>query len=479
MQIRRRHRNKIEIKENRHVVNHIYYNYFNGAQPQLLPPQLLQQEQLPAPQFFPVQESYAPLVYQPQQAPRDPFDHPCTTGGSCSWAFGDRAKNSPNTFAVIGDFTKGLQIGINYKNSNNELHGCIEDIDALTRTFQRIGFTFKESRVLTDDTPVKPTRKNMLEAIDWLVTGASPGDKLFFQYSGHGSQERGKDKYEADGMNETICPLDIDTAGHISDDEINKLLCKLPENVMLLFLSDCCHSGTNCDLPYLFSIVPEKQAPQKPQQPVPQSVPLQNPYVPSYYKPQPNNYNPYGPYQQPPYNSYNPYGPSYYYPQQSPYGSSYGPYRPGTYAPTPSYSATGGNRGIGSLILSTFVTLAGTVIERYASKVLSMFDKPLLIPREGEQTATVTQLRPENARARIITLSGCNDHETSQEFNGHGAMTTVFLKMLEKLHKEKATIKVEQFLKEMYSELIHAGTPQQPQICSSFKMTPDDLITFR
>jgi hypothetical protein len=43
--------------------------------------------------------------------------------------------------------------------------------------------------VLTDDNPNpsgKPTRANILGAINWLISGAKAGDSLWFHFSGHG-----------------------------------------------------------------------------------------------------------------------------------------------------------------------------------------------------------------------------------------------------------------------------------------------------
>ena len=47
----------------------------------------------------------------------------------------------------------------------------------------------------------------------WLVSGAQPNDSLFFHYSGHGSQTYDSDGDEVDGNDETICPVDYDSAG--------------------------------------------------------------------------------------------------------------------------------------------------------------------------------------------------------------------------------------------------------------------------
>jgi hypothetical protein len=109
-------------------------------------------------------------------------------------------------------------------------------------------------RILTDDKARKdelPTRLNILGAMKWLVDGATSNSRLFFQYSGHGSNVRDKNGDEADGKDETICPLD----GNIIDDDIRKILVdSLPEGCVLYFLCDSCRSQSICDLKYRYSI---------------------------------------------------------------------------------------------------------------------------------------------------------------------------------------------------------------------------------
>ena len=102
----------------------------------------------------------------------------------------------------------------------------------------------------------------------------------------------------------------------------------------------------------------------------------------------------------------------------------------------------------------------------------------MTIPTGNVLPPTVVQVRPVNAKARIICLSGCNDEQTSQEFDGHGAMTTAFLSILDKLMRTGGTIKMTNLLQELYTELTHQGTPQLPQITSSFELSVDDAISF-
>lgn len=97
-----------------------------------------------------------------------------------------------------------------------------------------------------------PNKQNMRMALYWLVAGCQPGDSLVFHYSGHGSQQRNYTGDEADGYDETLCPLDFETQGMIVDDEINATIVRpLPAGVKLHAIIDACHSGTVLDLPYL------------------------------------------------------------------------------------------------------------------------------------------------------------------------------------------------------------------------------------
>lgn len=91
--------------------------------------------------------------------------------------------------------------------------------------------------------------------MQWLVAGVMPGDALFFHFSGHGAQQPDPHGVEEDGMNETIVPVDFQSAGMISDDEISKIMVQpLPEGVRLTAVMDCCHSGTGLDLPYTWTL---------------------------------------------------------------------------------------------------------------------------------------------------------------------------------------------------------------------------------
>jgi len=154
---------------------------------------------------------------------------------------------------------KALLIGINYTgNPNAHLDGCINDANYLKyMLITKFGFQDSNMLVMTDEMTnplLLPTRANILNAFRWLVQDANPGDSLWFSFSGHGGQTKDLNGDEADGLDETILPLDYKTAGMIIDDDIHAILDKgVPAGAKLTAIMDCCHSGTGMDLPFEYS----------------------------------------------------------------------------------------------------------------------------------------------------------------------------------------------------------------------------------
>lgn len=132
------------------------------------------------------------------------------------------------------------------------LRGCINDIRNINSILQQhFRYDAGNIRVLTEETAIPPTRGNIEANVQWLVGGSQPGDTLLFYYSGHGAQVKDTSGEEADGMDEIIIPLDVDSAGCITDDWLYaRLAAAVPEGVTLFGFADCCHSGTLMDLTY-------------------------------------------------------------------------------------------------------------------------------------------------------------------------------------------------------------------------------------
>lgn len=146
---------------------------------------------------------------------------------------------------------RALLVGINYRGTSSALSGCINDVENVKKYLLTKGYSEENITVLTDDTPTKPTKANMLKAILNLLL--SDSKKLYFHYSGHGGSirdSRGESGDEKDGKDECLFPIDCDTAGVILDDEWRRLLSFMRKGQELIAVLDCCHSGSGMDLAY-------------------------------------------------------------------------------------------------------------------------------------------------------------------------------------------------------------------------------------
>lgn len=153
---------------------------------------------------------------------------------------------------------KALLVGINYFGQRGQLRGCINDVRNMSAYLvEHFGYKREDMVILTDDqqNPMsQPTKQNILRAMHWLVKDAKPNDSLFFHYSGHGGQTKDLDGDEPDGYDEVIYPVDFRQVGHITDDEMHRIMVKpLQAGVRLTAIFDSCHSGTALDLPYIYS----------------------------------------------------------------------------------------------------------------------------------------------------------------------------------------------------------------------------------
>eukprot|EP00250_Pteridium_aquilinum_P009712 c18879_g1_i1 orf=278-1549(-) len=139
---------------------------------------------------------------------------------------------------------KAVLVGCNYPNSKAELHGCINDVNRIHKSLvDRFGFNESDITILidTDRRYKQPTGANIKRELNKLVVEASPGDILFFHYSGHGVRlpaETGED--DDTGYDECIVPCDMNL---ITDDDFREVVDKVPHGVTLTLISDSCHSG--------------------------------------------------------------------------------------------------------------------------------------------------------------------------------------------------------------------------------------------
>ena len=139
---------------------------------------------------------------------------------------------------------KALIVGINYPGTSHELRGCVNDANLVNTTI-RDQYGFSDIRMLLDN---DATTANMIAGLNWLVDSAQAGDILYFHYSGHGSQMRDQNGDEADGLDEIICPVDLDWVTKvIRDDDMKRIFESVPAGVNLTVTLDCCNSGSGLD----------------------------------------------------------------------------------------------------------------------------------------------------------------------------------------------------------------------------------------
>lgn len=147
-----------------------------------------------------------------------------------------------------------LLIGCNYINVPDcRLYGCINDIENM-RDMLVANMKFKTENItmLRDDDAAAvgmvPTKAVIIRELVNIINKSSNASEIWIHYSGHGSQVVDRNRDEQSGYDSCIVPVDFATAGFIVDDDIFGLIRHIKCPAMIL--SDSCHSGTVCDLPY-------------------------------------------------------------------------------------------------------------------------------------------------------------------------------------------------------------------------------------
>jgi hypothetical protein len=137
---------------------------------------------------------------------------------------------------------RGLLVGINaYRTS--PLRGCVNDCMQMKQLLKDYyGFTEGTFKLLLD---ADATTANIKAGLEWLADGgADPGIVRMFHYSGHGSYVADQSGDEPDGQDETLVPVDYQTAGMLTDDTLKTFYDRFPRKGNLTLIMDSCHSGT-------------------------------------------------------------------------------------------------------------------------------------------------------------------------------------------------------------------------------------------
>ncbi|HSK08416.1 MAG TPA: caspase family protein [Vicinamibacterales bacterium] len=140
---------------------------------------------------------------------------------------------------------RALLVGINrYPDPAHRLRGCVNDVRQLRGVLRdNYGFDRPDSlAVLVDEAATTAAIRGELAR---LTTRARAGDILVFHYSGHGSQVPDTTGDETtDGLDEILCPYDLDWNDPLTDDDLAVVVQALPAGAHLAVVLDCCHSGT-------------------------------------------------------------------------------------------------------------------------------------------------------------------------------------------------------------------------------------------
>jgi hypothetical protein len=148
---------------------------------------------------------------------------------------------------------RALLIGINYiEDPQNTLAGCINDVKNIKTQLNKFYPKCTEFKVLTDDSTnlnEKPSRQNIINGINWLVSGLKAGENVYLHYSGHGGLTIDRNNDEITGKDSCIYPISGKNIEIIVDDELKILLAnKIPVGCKCFVVFDCCHSGSGMDL---------------------------------------------------------------------------------------------------------------------------------------------------------------------------------------------------------------------------------------
>ncbi|ETB60967.1 hypothetical protein YYC_01922 [Plasmodium yoelii 17X] len=176
---------------------------------------------------------------------------------------------SPNSEKILyfscGNKKKALLIGIDYCGTSHELKGSINDAiiinDLLIKKYNFYDSSMNILKLIDNQTNpnYRPTKRNILSALEWLVQDNNPGDIFFFFYSGHSYKKYDYTCIEKGGYNQTIVPCDFQTEGEIIDNDLHKYLIQpLKDGVKLVSFIDCANSEGILNLGYKYKLKKEK-----------------------------------------------------------------------------------------------------------------------------------------------------------------------------------------------------------------------------
>lgn len=139
---------------------------------------------------------------------------------------------------------KALIVGVgNYQLPSANLKGIDLDVKMASDMALYMGIAPENIHVVMDE---NATVGRVKEQMAWLSQNVGDKDRVFFYFSGHGTQVPDKNSDEADGLDEAMVLHDIDGKsynGLYVDDDFGAALKRVPSQNMVVMV-DACHSGT-------------------------------------------------------------------------------------------------------------------------------------------------------------------------------------------------------------------------------------------
>ncbi len=138
-----------------------------------------------------------------------------------------------------------------------KLNGPENDVSLMTSTLvECLGFDPESIEALAgwpEDPARRPTRDNIVAALQRLAATAHKGDRVVVLMAGHGSQQPDAEGDEPDGLDEIFLCADAQgwdfkrgaVPNSITDDELGELVRAIRDaGALVWIIMDCCHSGT-------------------------------------------------------------------------------------------------------------------------------------------------------------------------------------------------------------------------------------------
>ncbi|WP_188753143.1 caspase family protein [Parapedobacter defluvii] len=125
--------------------------------------------------------------------------------------------------------------------------GARKDLEYMTTLLNWVDLPIVESRVLQHH---HSTASAVLDLLDYFSHKLLAGDRLYIYFTGHGIRQHDGSGDETDDQKDEVIILEDGTT--VTDDELFLQFCNFAPGTEIIFIADCCNSGS------LYRIAPYK-----------------------------------------------------------------------------------------------------------------------------------------------------------------------------------------------------------------------------